>query len=444
VLGTWDRGIDHPDEWDARIADIVEFVEGELDDEFEHPVEVHFVADDEFEDLVRTDEADLSADDEQEYRDQEAVGRALGLFSGETDLFEESNDLAGSGILAYYSPDDEEIVARVDDPELTELPIELRVTIAHELTHAWQDQRYDLAELQGRAGTITQADAIDGLIEGHATWLEDRYIDALSREDAADYNDSLAAGDEEYSEEIAGVTPLLEAVQASPYVIGPTFVTALVEADPGLVERAFTDDLPLAEDQLVLPSAYLDRDDPEPLEEPDIPDGGEELDRGQMGMPALYMMLAVGLTPPDALGVADGWGNDAYVAYTDGDQVCVRMMVVGDDAAATAELERGLQAWAASLPAAAGATVGRGGDGDSVLDATVCDPGAGSSIAVPGDTAVQQLFGRAYDLGFVIQDLGDVEDAECIVNALYTVYAYDEIASLPQEDIDAAFVACGY
>jgi hypothetical protein len=444
VLGRWNRGIDHPDEWDGRVTDLVGFVEDELDGEFEHPVAIHFLADEEFEELVRTDEDDLSDDDQQAYSDQEAIGRALGLFSGETDLFEEGNDLAGSGILAYYSPDDEEIVARVDDPEATELPVDLRVTIVHELTHVWQDQRYDLADVQDRAETITQSDAIDGLIEGHATWVEDRYIDALSQEDAAAYEESLAAGDEEYTEGTAGVTPLLEAVQAAPYVIGPTFVAALLEEDRGLVDRAFTDEVPLAEDQLVLPSAYVNDDDPEPLDDPEIPEGTEEVDRGQMGMPALYMMLAVGLAPPEALGVADGWGNDAYVAYDDGEQVCVEMWVVGDDAAATDELERGLQAWAATLPVEASPTVVRTGDGGDVVEATVCDPGTNLDIAVPGEAVVQQLFGRAYDLGYVIDDLGDVEDAECVVNALYTVYTYDEIGTLPQEDIDAAFMACGY
>lgn len=444
VLGRRNRGKDRPDEWDARITDLVAFVEGELDAQFKHPVEIRFLTDGEFEALVRTDEEDLSDEDEQAYRDQEAIGRALGLFSGETDLFEEGNDLAGTGILAYYSLDDEEIVARVDDPEATELDVDLRVTIAHELTHVWQDQHYDLDAVQDQADTATQSDAIDGLIEGHATWLENRYIDALSDADAAAYDEALEAGDEEYTEGTTGVTPLLEALQAAPYVLGPTFVTALVEADGALVEPPFIDEPPLAEDQLVLPSAYLDGDDPEPLDDPEVPEGTEEIARGQMGMPALYMMLAVGLTPPDALGVADGWGNDAYVAYLDGDRVCVRMWLVGDDEAAVTELERGLHAWAGAVPDGAEAAVGRTGDGGAVLEATACDPGTDTDIAVPGEAAMQQLFGRAFDLGYVIDDLGDVDDAECVVNALYTVYTYDEIGGLPQEDIDAAFAGCGY
>jgi hypothetical protein len=52
-----------------------------------------------------------------------------------------------------------------------------------------------------------------------------------------------------------------------------------------------------------------------------------------------------------------GWGGDQYVAWADGDRVCLRANFVGDTTQDTAEMGEALEAWAAAPPFAVEATV---------------------------------------------------------------------------------------
>ena len=96
------------------------------------------------------------------------------------------NDIQGGGTLAYYSPEDKKVRVRG-----TELDVATKVTLAHELTHALQDQYYDLTRLQNMK-TDGEATAFRALVEGDATVVENAYIDQLSSADAAAYDDQNA------------------------------------------------------------------------------------------------------------------------------------------------------------------------------------------------------------------------------------------------------------
>ena len=87
---------------------------------------------------MRSDEADLAR--------SEAQLRAVGLVAGGVDLLDSVSDLQQSGVLAYYDPKRERITVRGK-----ELDVARRVTLAHELTHALQDQHFDLESLQRAA-----------------------------------------------------------------------------------------------------------------------------------------------------------------------------------------------------------------------------------------------------------------------------------------------------
>ncbi len=70
------------------------------------------------------------------------------------------------GIQAFYSTETEEIVV-IEDPERGR-EIDLFV-LAHEYTHAWQDERFDLAELlEGAADDADRFLALQAGVEGHA------------------------------------------------------------------------------------------------------------------------------------------------------------------------------------------------------------------------------------------------------------------------------------
>ena len=93
----------------------------------------------------------------------------LGLLEGDVDLFAESNELNAKGIIGFYSYDDERLRVRG-----TELTPAVESVLVHELTHALQDQNFDLGdrleELDKADDTNSSATAegFEALVEGDA------------------------------------------------------------------------------------------------------------------------------------------------------------------------------------------------------------------------------------------------------------------------------------
>ena len=119
----------------------VDFVEKERGLEFEHPVYVDFLTAKEFKEQVTADRDDLTDDDLEELEQATGLLRALGLVEGDVDLFDKINELQGKGIIGFYSYDDERLRIRG-----TELTPAVESTLVHELTHALQDQHFDLGK----------------------------------------------------------------------------------------------------------------------------------------------------------------------------------------------------------------------------------------------------------------------------------------------------------
>ena len=68
----------------------------------------------------------------------------------------------------FYDPDTKKLSVRGDD--LTDTDVKL--TIVHELTHALQDQHFDLNRLDREVRDSGQSFAEDALIEGDATTVD--------------------------------------------------------------------------------------------------------------------------------------------------------------------------------------------------------------------------------------------------------------------------------
>ena len=168
---------DHPAAWDARIQPYVKIAEKQRGLEFLHPVEVRFLPPAKFEKTVTTDEKELDKDEREEIEQFTGLMRALGLLSGDVDLFKAVNDLSGGGTLAYYSFDDERITIRGE-----QLTPAMRSTLVHELTHVLQDQHFKVGarmsgcreEAEGRAVHLGVLHA-RGILEGDAERVEHLY-----------------------------------------------------------------------------------------------------------------------------------------------------------------------------------------------------------------------------------------------------------------------------
>ncbi len=102
---------------------------------------------------------------------------ALFLIGEDEDSLEVQEASRGSSVLGYYSYENKSIVI-VSDSETPTLDGE--ATLAHELTHALQDQRFNLSSFEKR--TRDEYNAVNGLIEGEANVVQRQYMDRCGTE----------------------------------------------------------------------------------------------------------------------------------------------------------------------------------------------------------------------------------------------------------------------
>jgi hypothetical protein len=343
--------VDAPDDWDPRVVDIVAFVEQTRQLDFEHPVAVTFLTEDEF--VARVTESSEPTDAERESIEANTDAlRALGLIEGDVDLIAESEELAGEGVLGFYDPETEEMVVRGD-----ELTPYVRSVLAHELTHALQDQHFDLDTYADPDATSGESTGYRSLVEADASWVEDEYVATLDGDDLQEYQDE--AFDRFQGADYSDIPDVLVQSVQFPYTFGPVLHDALL-ADGGVerVDEAF-DDPPSSDEQVMFPDTYLDRDDPIPVDLPEVDDGDDVLFEGDFGAFTLFLMLGSRLDFAPSLAAVDGWGGDAFRIVDRDDTTCVRLDIAMDTDADLDELEQALGEWAEGLDAV---TVERDGD----------------------------------------------------------------------------------
>jgi len=425
-VGTRHDGPHYPKEWDSRVLDIVSFDEKERGLTFKHPVEIDFLSEDDFKAKVTTSDADLSDDDKAQITQTEASFRALGLIGGDVDLLQSQNDIQGGGTLAYYSPEDKKVRVRG-----TDLDVATRVTLAHELTHALQDQYYDLSRLD-QMKTDGEATAFRALVEGDATVVENAYIAHLSSSDAAAYDDQnqKQADTADYGDD----PQVLVATFTSPYIVGPPFVEAL-KAKGG--NNAINDALqnpPTSEAALLDIFTFLDKQAPIDVHELDLPDGATKLDDGDFGATTWYLMLARRLDVHEAIAAVDNWAGDAYITYSEPDgRVCVKARYEGKTQADTEQMYASLKSWLAA-DVTEGSKVE---DLVNMVDLTSCDPGTTSTLAGQDQSmaAIEMLGLRLQVVSEAFQAGAPSSVAECSSNGLV---AQLDLADLDQNADQAA------
>lgn len=426
--GTLDRGPDHPDRWDPRVEDLARFVEHTRDLTFDHPVYVDFLSAADYTAATTSDDTGVADQDRAELDRYAGALRALGVGSGEIDLFSAYNQVSDGGTLAFYDPVDQRVRVRG-----TELTVGLRVTLVHELTHALQDQHFDLDRLYDDELDGGQSTAFRALVEGDAMRVESAYTtDELTSAEQSDY-DQEYAGELEASIEATGDVPaFVSASFAVPYALGQPFVMMLAN-DGGnrRVDDAFAAP-PDTEDDLFDPAAYLTEEVDAELDL-GLADDVETFDEGPFGTPSWYLLLAERIDPKAAFAASLGWGGDAYAFFERGGQVCVRAGFVGDTADDEDEMAAALDAWAAAVP---------GGQAESIE----IDGHPGLEACDPGEDVDMELTGRAEDAlflpslwGFLVADAATILDADgarCYAQAVIDSLTYEEIT-----DPDAAAFA---
>jgi hypothetical protein len=320
-------------ELEAVVTEISAFVEQEEGLAFQEPVDVELLGEGDFQERLL---ADFDEDVDTMQQD-EVLYTALGLIPPELDMVESMRSLLGAGVVGFYDPETGELVVR--GAALTPY---VRTTIAHELTHALDDQHHDLDRPEYDDAADEVGFGFSAVVEGNARRVESAYRDSLSEDEQiqADTEElTLSTGFDFGSIPLA----LLQLITA-PYELGQPLVDQIVEDRGKAGLAAALADPPDTSEQVIDPDAYEAGE--AAIDVPHPQAQGTVVDEGVVGQLVIELVLATEIGRDEGHDAADGWGGDWAVTWQDGDRSCAAVTLVGDDVEETEELRQAFDHWA--------------------------------------------------------------------------------------------------
>lgn len=316
-----------------------------------------------------------------ERRTEEELVKLLGLLPPETSMRRITSRVYGEQVAGFYDPRSGRLAlvrgVGVDD-----------VTLAHELTHALEDQHFDLERL-GDGPDDDRATAEQALAEGTATLVMRRYAERWpSATPVGDVLEGLT--------QVTGSTPLPAYVIRSlvfPYVQGEGFATALHDAagDWRLVDVALRDRPPVTSAEILDPDRWLRAERPERVALGSARalrrgDGWRRLAGSTLGAEDVAALLTDGSGALGARRLTAGWAGGRYAFWRrgllpapgcaapcrsrDGLQLAVRTQTAQE----ARRLAHALRRWIDALPDASAGAVRIAGDGRTVRAALAPTP----------------------------------------------------------------------
>jgi hypothetical protein len=314
---------------------------------FKHPVAVEPVSPSRMARLIRqTTSTDVP-------RDQaERQGRVLvtmGALPPRTDLFKAVVALSAADVIGFYDFDDRRLVF---ESGVHPSPFQ-RLTLAHELTHALDDQWFGLARMETLADRCLDdhAGAFVSLSEGDAIVTSIRWAEAnLSAAEVQRLQREIAA----VPNPPTSVPPFVQSEQQFPYEAGQEFVQALLSrGGQGAVDAAFRNP-PASTEQILHPSDYPGHG-PTDVRVPELSAklgaGWTDLDAREVGEADVRLMFQLRLPIARAQAAAEGWNGGEYRAWDKGSHTVVFMETVWTRDAEATEFARAMREWLGDRPA---------------------------------------------------------------------------------------------
>ncbi len=321
-----------------QVDQIVAFVELVRGHEFTTPPVVQFLDDATF----RADVLAQLASAEPEVRAADTTFRATGWMAPGDDLWEKYQIAFGGAVVGYYDPATG--VLKVRGTDLTPYR---REVIAHELTHALDDQIHDLDAQPGSTFLSEARFASLVAIEGSAVRVQQAYYANMSAiEQAQDIAEQLQAG----SDPALLTVPLaLLVFTQAPYLRGATFSAqmAAIGGVPAGVDETLTR-YPATAEQAFDTARYQANEPAVPVTTP--PAEGTVVESGTWGQFLLTLLLRNGVALDSVDPVTQGWAGDAYVTWENGTEDCLRLDTRMDTAAQASALGSELTTWAGGRP----------------------------------------------------------------------------------------------
>lgn len=280
-------------------------------------------------------------DSAKDYADQRAL-EMFGLLPKDFPLEQTLNDILTEQIAGLYDPDAQEFY--ISD---WTSPDELRMVMAHELTHALQDQHYHIDAWRDAAKPNDDAElARDSVLEGAAVAA---MLDYMLRDQGKGVRDlpaidpSMVVGDADSSPELSKAPMVIRDELLFPYLAGTVFTQQVLKATRGWPDfgSVFANP-PASTQQIMHPDLYLQGVTCAPVKLPDfsalLPADWKQLDENLMGEFGVLEILKQFLKEPDAESLAASWAGDRYAIFenqqTKQDLLIFRLRLTSDTEAA--------------------------------------------------------------------------------------------------------------
>ena len=253
---------------------------------------------------------------EQEMRDYSRTLSTLGLVPEGTDLLNVLVSLYNEQVAAFYVPEERSLYTFKDLVFSSNLD---KMLLSHELTHALQDQNFDLLKFPLKVKTNDDlALATSALIEGDATVLMTRWY--MENVDPSKMLGDLGAMFSQNTAKLRETPPYLREMLMFPYQQGQSFVMSLYSAGGNeAVDAAFRNPPTSTKDILHADKFLHQRATPEHLDLPLLAAGDWRLiGNNTLGEFGTRFVLEQGMEPFDAQALAEGWNGDRYQVYERG------------------------------------------------------------------------------------------------------------------------------
>lgn len=253
--------------------------------------------------------------------EQKVLAR-LGLIPGDLDLFEALLELLTEQVAGFYDPETGVFyIADWIPPEAQ------RSVMAHELTHALQDQHFNLSRFLERVeGNDDASLARAALIEGEGMAIMLDYLLKPYGQTFLEVPDFVGLGAsqrtvlEQEFQAYAKAPAYLRESLSFPYTYGANFVRAFRLRHSWPEASRLYEDLPSSTEQIMHPEKYLDeRDEPIPIPDDGKPEAlqgdWQRTYRNVLGQFSLLLLLKEFVDGETARVAAEGWGGDVVELY---------------------------------------------------------------------------------------------------------------------------------
>jgi hypothetical protein len=283
---------------------------------FKEPVDYQVLNRKEIKQTISTKLAEVYS--EVEFQHMTDAMAAVGLLPAKYPLREKYIELLGEQVAAFYDQHRHHLVMYED---ATLENAQNRVVLAHELTHALQDQHFGLKKLPLEIKTNDdRAAAASALVEGDATLVMSEFM--LNNLSKQMFKDSVLASFTQDMKQLETAPRFLREMLVFPYLRGQEFCAALFgQGGYEAVSAAYANP-PTSTAQILHPEKYManPREEPIAITWPDTKvNGTAPVGDNVVGEMGLRILFAEWLDAATGERAAAGWRGDRYLYFAPGE-----------------------------------------------------------------------------------------------------------------------------